>query len=54
MASWPVAVASLAPDVTIRRHAARAPAPILKGVHRAGSAFVFWMQDFYSLAAARF
>jgi len=47
-------IASFAPDVTISGNTPlEAQAPILKGVHRAGSAFVFWMQDFYSLAAAR-
>src|SRR5260370_3255599 len=47
-------IASFAPDVTISGNTPlEAQAPILKGVRRAGSAFVFWMQDFYSLAAAR-
>jgi colanic acid biosynthesis glycosyl transferase WcaI len=47
-------IASFAPDVTISGNTPlEAQAPILKGVHRAGSAFVFWMQDFYSLAAAK-
>ena len=47
-------IASFAPDVTISGNTPlEAQAPILKGVRRAGSAFVFWMQDFYSLAAAK-
>jgi glycosyltransferase involved in cell wall biosynthesis len=47
-------IASFAPDVTISGNTPlEAQAPILSGVRRAGSAFVFWMQDFYSLAAAR-
>lgn len=47
-------IASFAPDVTISGNTPlEAQASILKGVHRAGSAFVFWMQDFYSLAAAK-
>lgn len=47
-------IASFAPDVTISGNTPlEAQAPILKGVRQAGSAFVFWMQDFYSLAAAK-
>ena len=47
-------IASFAPDVTISGNTPlEAQVPILKGVRRAGSAFVFWMQDFYSLAAAK-
>jgi colanic acid biosynthesis glycosyl transferase WcaI len=47
-------IASFAPDVTISGNTPlEAQAPILKSVHRGGSAFVFWMQDFYSLAAAK-
>jgi colanic acid biosynthesis glycosyl transferase WcaI len=47
-------IASFSPDVTISGNTpVEAQAPILKGVRRAGSAFVFWMQDFYSLAAER-
>jgi colanic acid biosynthesis glycosyl transferase WcaI len=47
-------IASFAPDVTISGNTPlEAQAPILDGVRRAGSAFVFWMQDFYSLAAAK-
>jgi len=47
-------IASFAPDVTISGNTPlEAQAPILDGAHRAGSAFVFWMQDFYSLAAAK-
>ena len=47
-------IASFAPDVTISGNTPlEAQAPILRGVRRAGSAFVFWMQDFYSLAAAK-
>jgi glycosyltransferase involved in cell wall biosynthesis len=47
-------IASFAPDVTISGNTPlEAQASILKSVHRAGSAFVFWMQDFYSLAAAK-
>jgi glycosyltransferase involved in cell wall biosynthesis len=47
-------IASFAPDVTLSGNTPLdAQAAILAEVHRAGSAFVFWMQDFYSLAAAR-
>jgi colanic acid biosynthesis glycosyl transferase WcaI len=47
-------IASFAPDVTISGNTPlEAQAPILRGVRQAGSAFVFWMQDLYSLAAAR-
>ena len=47
-------IASFAPDVTISGNTPlEAQAPILRGVRQAGSAFVFWMQDFYSLAAAK-
>ena len=47
-------IASFAPDVTLSGNTPlEAQATILKGAHRAGSAFVFWMQDFYSLAAAK-
>jgi len=47
-------IGSFAPDVTISGNTPlEAQAPILKSVRRAGSAFVFWMQDFYSLAATR-
>ena len=47
-------IASFAPDVTISGNTPlEAQAPILTGVRQAGSAFVFWMQDFYSLAAAK-
>jgi colanic acid biosynthesis glycosyl transferase WcaI len=47
-------IASFEPDVTISGNTPLdAQAAILEEVHRAGSAFVFWMQDFYSLAAAR-
>jgi glycosyltransferase involved in cell wall biosynthesis len=47
-------IASFAPDVTISGNTPlEAQAPILNGARRAGSAFIFWMQDFYSLAAAK-
>jgi colanic acid biosynthesis glycosyl transferase WcaI len=47
-------IASFAPDVTISGNTPlEAQAPIQRGVRQAGSAFVFWMQDFYSLAAAK-
>ena len=47
-------IASFAPDVTISGNTPlEAQAPILTRARRAGSAFVFWMQDFYSLAAER-
>ena len=47
-------ITSFAPDVAISGNTPlEAQAPILKSVHRAGAAFVFWMQDFYSLAAAK-
>ena len=47
-------ISSFAPDVTISGNTPLdAQAAILEKVHRASSAFVFWMQDFYSLAAAR-
>src|SRR5262249_31117342 len=47
-------IASFAPDVTISGNTPlEAQSSILRHTHRAGSAFVFWMQDFYSLAAAR-
>jgi colanic acid biosynthesis glycosyl transferase WcaI len=47
-------IASFAPDVTISGNTPlEAQAPIIESVQRAGTAFVFWMQDFYSLAAAK-
>jgi colanic acid biosynthesis glycosyl transferase WcaI len=47
-------IASFAPDVTISGNTPlEAQAPIHETVRRAGSAFVFWMQDYYSLAAAK-
>jgi glycosyltransferase involved in cell wall biosynthesis len=47
-------IAAFAPDVTISSNTPlEAQAPILKRARRAGSSFIFWMQDFYSLAAAR-
>ena len=47
-------IASFAPDVTISGNTPlEAQLQILEGVRRVGSAFVFWMQDVYSLAAAR-
>lgn len=47
-------IASFEPDVTISGNTPlEAQAPILKNARRAGSAFIFWMQDFYSLAAAK-
>ncbi|HZP99239.1 MAG TPA: glycosyltransferase family 4 protein [Reyranella sp.] len=47
-------IAAFAPDVTISGNTPlEAQALILRSAHRVGSAFVFWMQDFYSLAAAR-
>jgi colanic acid biosynthesis glycosyl transferase WcaI len=47
-------IASFAPDVTISGNTPlEAQAAIVTSVCRVGSAFVFWMQDFYSLAAAR-
>jgi glycosyltransferase involved in cell wall biosynthesis len=47
-------IASFAPDVTISGNTPlEAQAPILKSAQGRGSAFIFWMQDFYSLAAAR-
>jgi colanic acid biosynthesis glycosyl transferase WcaI len=47
-------IAAFAPDVVISGNTPlEAQAPILKTVHRAGSAFVFWMQDFYGVAAAK-
>lgn len=47
-------IASFAPDITISGNTPlEAQASILKGVRSSGSAFLFWMQDFYSLAAAK-
>jgi len=47
-------IASFAPDVTISGNTPlEAQAAIMKGARRVDSAFVFWMQDFYSLAAAK-
>jgi glycosyltransferase involved in cell wall biosynthesis len=43
-----------APTITISGNTPlEAQASIMRSAHRAGSAFVFWMQDFYSLAAAK-
>ena len=45
---------AFAPDVIISGNTPlEAQASIIKSADRAGSAFVFWMQDFYSLAAAK-
>jgi glycosyltransferase involved in cell wall biosynthesis len=42
------------PTITISGNTPlEAQASIMRSAHRAGSAFVFWMQDFYSLAAAK-
>src|SRR5262249_46183353 len=47
-------IASFAPDVTLSGNTPlEAQAKILETTHREDSAFVFWMQDFYSLAAAK-
>jgi colanic acid biosynthesis glycosyl transferase WcaI len=47
-------IMAFAPDIVISGNTPlEAQAPILKSAQRAGTAFVFWMQDFYSLAAAR-
>lgn len=47
-------IAAFAPDLTISGNTPlEAQASILKGVREAGSAFLFWMQDFYSLAATK-
>ena len=47
-------IVAFAPDVTISGNTPlEAQASILKGVRGAGSAFLFWMQDFYSLAAIK-
>ena len=47
-------IAAFAPDVTISGNTPlEAQAPILQRARRLGSTFIFWMQDFYSLAAAR-
>ncbi|WIM12695.1 glycosyltransferase family 4 protein [Enhydrobacter sp.] len=47
-------IAAFAPDVTISGNTPlEAQASILEGVRQTGSAFLFWMQDFYSLAAAK-
>lgn len=46
-------IESFSPDVTISGNTPlEAQASILRSARRADSAFVFWMQDFYSLAAA--
>ena len=46
-------IASFGPDVTLSGNTPLdAQVRLLSESHRAGSAFVFWMQDFYSLAAA--
>ena len=47
-------IAAFEPDVTISGNTPlEAQAAILKSVRRSGSSFLFWMQDFYSLAAAK-
>lgn len=47
-------IAAFAPDVTISGNTPlEAQAAILKGVRGAEGAFLFWMQDFYSLAATK-
>lgn len=47
-------IAAFAPDVVISGNTPlEAQASILKGAHSAGCAFLFWMQDFYSLAATK-
>jgi glycosyltransferase involved in cell wall biosynthesis len=47
-------IAQFRPDVTISGNTPlEAQAPILERSRSAGSAFVFWMQDFYSVAAAK-
>jgi glycosyltransferase involved in cell wall biosynthesis len=47
-------IAAFAPDIVISGNTPlEAQVPILARAHRAGSAFVFWLQDFYSLAASK-
>jgi glycosyltransferase involved in cell wall biosynthesis len=47
-------ISAFAPQVTISGNTPlEAQAPIQRRAHRSGSAFIFWMQDFYSLAASR-
>jgi glycosyltransferase involved in cell wall biosynthesis len=45
---------AFAPTITISGNTPlEAQASIMRSAHRVGSSFVFWMQDFYSLAAAK-
>jgi colanic acid biosynthesis glycosyl transferase WcaI len=47
-------IAQFSPDVTISGNTPlEAQAPILKHSRRIGSSFIFWMQDFYGLAATK-